>query len=276
MKKNNLIAPFLKWVGGKRQLLPIIMELVPEKITNYYEPFVGGGAMLFAMQPQKAVINDFNQELINVYKVIKFYPEELINDLKLHINDADYYYKIRALDREPDFKNMSDIKKASRVIFLNKTCYNGLYRVNSSGEFNSPFGKYKNPNIVNEDTIRAVSQYLNKNDITILQGDFEEALNGIKKGSFVYFDPPYDPVSKSSSFTGYVQGGFDSSAQERLRDLCVKLDSMGVNFMLSNSATPYIESLYKNFDLKYVKAIRSINSNAKKRGEIDELIIRNY
>lgn len=276
MKKNKLIVPFLKWVGGKRQLMPAIKELIPKNYTNYYEPFIGGGAVLFDLQPKNAVINDFNEELINVYQTIKENPEELISDLKTHKNESDYFYDLRALDREDNFENLSNIKKASRVIYLNKTCYNGLYRVNNSGEFNSPFGRYKNPNIVNETTIRAVSKYLNTNKITILNGDFEDALKGIKKGSFVYFDPPYHPVSASSNFTGYVQGGFDMYEQVRLRDLCNKLNEKGINFLLSNSATQFIEDLYKDYKISYVKANRSINSNAKKRGEIDEVLIRNY
>lgn len=276
MKKNKLIAPFLKWVGGKRQLMPTIKELIPKNHTRYYEPFIGGGAVLFDLQPKNAVINDFNEELINVYQTIKENPEELIYDLKKHKNESDYFYDLRALDREDNFKNLSNIKKASRIIYLNKTCYNGLYRVNNSGEFNSPFGRYKNPNIVNETTIRAVSKYLNANKITILNEDFEEALKGIKKNSFVYFDPPYHPVSESSNFTGYVQGGFDMYEQVRLRDLCNKLNEKGIKFLLSNSATQFIEDLYKNYKISYVKANRSINSNAKKRGEIDEVLIRNY
>ncbi len=276
MKKNKLIAPFLKWVGGKRQLMPAINGLLPKTYTNYYEPFIGGGALLFDLQPKNAVINDFNQELINVYQTIKDSPEELIIDLKTHKNESDYFYDLRALDREDGFNELSNIKKASRIIYLNKTCYNGLYRVNNSGEFNSPFGRYKNPNIVNEITIRSVSKYLNNNNITIINKDFEESLKDIKKGSFVYFDPPYHPVSDSSNFTGYVQGGFDVFEQVRLRDLCNKLNKNGVKFLLSNSATQLIEDLYKDYEISYVKANRSINSNATKRGEIDEVLIRNY
>lgn len=276
MNKNKLIAPFLKWVGGKRQLMPIITELMPKKFTNYYEPFVGGGAVLFHTQPKNAVINDLNENLINVYKTIKNNPEELIADLKTHKNESEYFYDIRILDRTVDFENLSDIKKASRVIYLNKTCYNGLYRVNNSGEFNSPFGRYKNPNIINDITIRAVSKYFNKNKIQILNTDYEKVLEDPEKGSFVYFDPPYHPVSKSSNFTGYIQGGFDMYEQIRLRDLCVKLDKKGIKFMLSNSAVPLIEDIYKEFNITYVKANRSINSNGKKRGEVDEVIIRNY
>lgn len=276
MKKNKLVAPFLKWVGGKRQLVPAIHKLLPKNYTTYYEPFIGGGAVLFEIQPQKAVINDSNKELINVYEVIKNNPDELIADLKKHKNESDYFYDIRALDRKNNFDRISSVKKASRVIYLNKTCYNGLYRVNSSGEFNAPFGKYKNPNIVNETTIKAVSQYLNENNVTILNGDFKKAVDTIEKEAFVYFDPPYVPVSKSSNFTGYVQGGFGEFDQVRLRDLCVELDKKGVKFLLSNSATEVIKDLYTNFDIKYVKATRAINSNAQKRGEIDEVLIRNY
>lgn len=276
MYKNKLIAPFLKWVGGKRQLMPAITKMMPKKFTNYYEPFVGGGAVLFHTQPKKAVINDLNEDLINVYKIIKDKPEELIANLKTHKNKSEYFYDIRILDRTVGFENLSNIKKASRVIYLNKTCYNGLYRVNNSGEFNSPFGRYKNPNIVNDITIRAVSKYLNDNKIQILNTDYEEVLENAEKGSFVYFDPPYHPVSKSSNFTGYIQGGFDMYDQIRLRDLCIKLDKKGIKFMLSNSAVQLIEDTYKEFNITYVKSNRSINSNGKKRGEVDEVIIRNY
>lgn len=276
MKKNKLVVPFLKWVGGKRQLMPTIKDLVPNRYSKYYEPFIGGGALFFNLQPKNAVINDFNKELINVYQTIKDYPEDLIKDLKTHKNESEYFYKVRSIDRDSTFINLSNIKKASRVIFLNKTCYNGLYRVNSAGEFNSPFGKYKNPNIVNETTIRAVSKYLNNNNITILNTDFEESLVGIRKGAFVYFDPPYHPVSESSNFTGYVQGGFGTDEQIRLKELCDKLNERGVKFLLSNSATQYIEELYDEYTIEYVKANRSINSNAEGRGEIDEVLIRNY
>lgn len=276
MKKNKLIAPFLKWVGGKRQLMPKIKELIPKNFSTYYEPFVGGGAVLLEILPEKAIVNDFNAELVNTYNVIKKYPEELIEDLKIHINEPDYFYKIRALDREDNFDEISDIKKASRIIYLNKTCYNGLYRVNKSGQFNSPFGKYKNPNIVNDEIIRAVSKYLNTTDITIINGDFENALYNISKGDFVYFDPPYVPISKSSNFTTYVQGGFSMSDQIRLRDICTVLDKKGVKFLVSNSASPLILDLYSNFNITFVKAKRAINSNASRRGEINEVLIRNY
>ncbi len=274
--KTKTVAPFLKWVGGKRQLMPYIKEMLPDTFSTYFEPFVGGGAVLFDLQPEKAIINDYNAELVNVYNCIKNKPQELIKDLKKHKNESEYFYALRLLDRKEGFQKLSDIKKASRVIYLNKTCYNGLYRVNASGEFNSPFGRYKKPNIVNEETILAVSEYLNSGDVGILNCDFEEAVRSAKKDDFVYFDPPYDPVSKSASFTGYVSGGFGREEQVRLRDLCDKLDKAGVKFMLSNSATAFIEDLYKAYDVVHVKANRFINSNAQKRGAINEVIIRNY
>lgn len=276
MAKNKLIAPFLKWVGGKRQLIPDIVQHLPSTYTKYYEPFVGGGAVLFHLQPKKAVINDYNEELINVYNVIKNNLNALIRDLKSHENNAEYFYRIRSLDRDETFNQLTNIQRASRIIYLNKTCFNGLYRVNNSGEFNSPFGRYANPNIVNEVTLKAVSKYLNENEITILNGDYEQALNGIRRNAFVYFDPPYHPVSQSSNFTGYTQGGFGENEQERLRDVCIDLNERGVKFLLSNSATNYIKDLYSDFNIHTVKATRSINSDSDKRGEVDEFLICNY
>ncbi|KYN75807.1 modification methylase [Clostridium sporogenes] len=277
MKYNKLVTPVVKWVGGKRQLLPEIRKFIPNKITTYYEPFVGGGAVLFDIQPKKAVINDINYELINLYKVIKLYPNDLIEDLKKHKNEADYFYNIRKLDRdEKAYSKLSDVEKASRIHYLNKTCYNGLFRVNRAGQFNSPFGRYKEPNITNEITICAVSKYLNEASIKFLCGDFEESLKGIRKGAFVYFDPPYDPVSDSSNFTGYAKGGFDRIEQIRLKNLCDTLNSKGVKFLLSNSSTEFILDLYKDYRIEIIKAKRAINSKADERGEIDEVLVRNY
>ncbi|HEO6894912.1 TPA: Dam family site-specific DNA-(adenine-N6)-methyltransferase, partial [Streptococcus agalactiae] len=224
-KKNILVSPVVKWVGGKRQLLPEIKKYIPSKISTYVEPFLGGGAVLFELQPKKAIVNDFNSELINVYQVIKDNPEELIFSLENHkqLNNEDYYYKIRGLDRTEGFDDLTNVEKASRILYLNKTCYNGLFRVNRSGQFNTPYGKYKNPNIVNEVTIRAMSKYLNKNSIKLMNGDYKEALKNLRKGAFVYFDPPYLPISSSSSFTGYTENGFDIDKQIELRDECKKL-----------------------------------------------------
>ncbi|MBS5987363.1 MULTISPECIES: DNA adenine methylase [Clostridium] len=279
MKKNKILlaAPVLKWVGGKRQLMGEIEKVLPKTYTTYYEPFIGGGAVLFELQPKKAVINDVNSELINLYNVIKDDVELLIEDLRKHENTSEYFYRIREMDRDRElYEKLSNIEKASRIVYLNKTCFNGLFRVNKSGEFNSPFGKYKNPNIVDEVTLRAVSKYFNKADIKILNSDFEQSLKGIRKGSFVYLDPPYDPVSSSANFTGYDKGGFNRDEQIRLKKLCDKLDKKGVKFLLSNSATDFIKDLYKDYNIKVVKAKRAINSNGNARGEVDEVLVRNY
>lgn len=275
-RKNKLVTPVVKWVGGKRQLLTEIEKYIPN-FTTYYEPFVGGGAVLFHIQPNKAIINDVNSELINLYNVIRNNVEDLIEDLRRHINEEAYFYEIRELDRDKEaYSRLTPIQKASRIIYLNKTCYNGLFRVNKAGEFNSPFGAYKNPNIVNEITLRAVSNYFNKAKITFLCCDFEEAVKNARKGSFVYFDPPYDPMSSSANFTGYDKGGFDRDEQVRLKNLCDKLDKKGIKFLLSNSATDFIKDLYKDYRLEIIQAKRAVNSNPDKRGEVDEVLVRNY
>lgn len=277
-KINKLVTPFLKWVGGKRQLMPSIVEHLPENIKDYkyIEPFIGGGAVLFNLQPKNAIINDFNEELINVYEVIKNNLDELITDLKKHKNEAEYFYSIRSLDRNGAFKKLSDIQRASRVIFLNKTCFNGLYRVNNAGEFNSPFGRYKNPNIVNEPTLKAVNKFLNSNNIEIKSGDYSEILKQADKKCFVYLDPPYHPISESSNFTGYIQGGWNMYDQIDLKTACDELHKKGVKFLLSNSSAEFIKDLYKDYKITIVKANRAINSNGADRGEVDEVLIRNY
>lgn len=275
--KNKLVSPILKWAGGKKQLLPEIEKFLPDKIPTYYEPFLGGASVLFFIQPKVAYINDYNRDLINVYDCVKNNLDELLEDLKKHENSADYFYKIRELDRKSSvFNKLTNVEKASRFIFLNKTCFNGLFRVNKAGEFNTPFGYYKSPNIVNETTLRAVSLYLNENDIKYFSLDFEEFLNRVKKNSFVYLDPPYDPISISSNFTGYTNLGFDKKEQIRLKNVCDELDKKHVKFLLSNSATDFIKDLYSKYNISIIKAKRSINSNANLRGSVDEVLIRNY
>ena len=278
MAENKLVVPFLKWAGGKRQLMPEIRKMLPKGVTNhpYYEPFIGGGALFFELLPKRAVINDYNEELINVYTVIRDNASELIEDLKRHKNTAEYFYKIRAIDRQPLFSNLTRIERASRIIYLNKTCYNGLYRVNNAGEFNSPFGRYKNPNIVNEPVIKAVSKYLNSSQIQISSCDYALILKDIPTDSFVYLDPPYHPISESSSFTGYVQGGWDEGDQLRLRDVCNRLRDNGIKFLLSNSASDFIREIYSDYNIHIVQAKRSVNSNSSRRGQVDEFLIRNY
>lgn len=274
MRVNPVLKPILKWVGGKRQLLDDILPLIPQ-CSTYVEPFVGGGAVLLSLQPKKAVINDYNAELINVYVCVRDHIEELLEMLERHkeLNSAGHFYKVRALDREPGFEDLPPVERAARIIYLNKTCYNGLYRVNSAGQFNSPYGKYKNPAIVNEPVVRAMSTYLN-GGVKILCGDYGQALKGLRKGAFVYLDPPYMPISSSSSFTGYTEGGFGYDEQVRLKEECDKLASKGIHFMQSNSDCPEIRALYSDYEILTVKAKRAINSRGNRRGEINEVLIR--
>lgn len=275
MTKNMLIQPFIKWAGGKRQLMKEIEKYIPNNPSTYYEPFLGGGAVLFQLEAKKAVVNDSNPELINAYQIIRDNVNELLIDLEKHENTKEYFYEIRKIDRTPEYENLSNVEKASRLIYLNKTCYNGLFRVNSSGEFNTPFGNYKNPNIINPHVLKAVSNYLNNNNVKFLCGDFEDAVKNIRKGAFVYFDPPYAPLNDSSSFTGYTIDGFNDDDQRRLKKLCDKLNERGVKFLLSNSTAPIILDLYKDYDIKYVDAKRNINSVGEGRGEVKEVLIWN-
>lgn len=278
---NKLVKPFLKWAGGKRQLIPLIVEshlpknYDPTRYT-YYEPFVGGGAVLFRLQPQKAIINDINPELINCYKVIRDSVEQLIDDLQKHENDKDYYYAIRDWDRHQDYINKTPIERASRVIYLNRTCYNGLFRVNSQGQFNVPFGSYKNPKILDIALLMSISKYLTENQIEILNLDFHEAVKSAKKDDFVYFDPPYDPVSNSASFTSYDAHGFNRNEQKRLKETFDELNSRGCNLLLSNAYTEFIVDLYKEYNLIKISATRAINSDGSKRGKVNEILVKNY
>lgn len=277
MKNNKLVAPVLKWVGGKRQLIDTFGPLLPKKITNYCEPFVGGGALLFNLQPKTAYINDINPELMGVYSVIKSNVDALISELEKFENTESDFYAVRDWDRNKAYyAKLTDIQKAARVLYLNKTCYNGLYRVNNAGEFNSPFGHYQNPNIVNAPVLRAVSAYFNSANIHMTTMDYAEVLKNVPKGAFVYLDPPYDPVSETASFTGYSRGGFSRDDQIRLRECCDELTARGIKFMLSNSATDFIMEQYSSYDITTVKAKRAINSVASKRGNVDEVVVRNY
>ncbi len=274
-KKNPSIAPILKWVGGKRQLLDQIMPLIPKNCSTYVEPFLGGGAVFFELQPKKAIINDFNEELVNVYLSVRDSCEDLISLLEIHEakHSEAYYYQIRSLDRDSGYSRLPPVEKAARILYLNKTCYNGLYRVNAAGQFNTPFGRYKNPSIYDAAAIRAMSKYLQRKSISIRQGDYRLALKGLRKGAFVYLDPPYLPISSSSSFTGYTEGGFSYDQQVELKKECDKLRKKGIAFLQSNSDCKEIRELYRGYEIRTVRAKRSINSNADKRGEINEVLI---
>ena len=272
------VKPLVKWAGGKRQLLPHIHAALPaEAPRRFYEPFIGGGAVLFSLEPARAQVNDLNGELINLYEVVRDVVDELIAELAGYPNEAEFFYALRAADRDAQrFATLSPVERAARTLYLNRTCYNGLYRVNAAGQFNAPFGRYKNPTICDEGTLRAVHRYFADNDVAFSQGDFAAAVAEAREGDFVYFDPPYDPVNVTSSFTGYQKGGFDRAEQERLKEVCDDLDRRGVKFLLSNSATDFIRELYADYEVGIVGATRAINSVGSRRGKVDEVLVRNY
>lgn len=276
------IKPIIKWVGGKRELLPELRKNIPssfDKETNtYYEPFIGGGALLFDVLPHYGVINDSNEELINLYKVVKNDVDSLIKEVSSYPYDKDFYYSIRELDREEGFPDsLSDIKRAARTLYLNKTCFNGLYRVNKKGQFNTPFGKYSNPTICKEDDLKDVSSYFNDNDISIMSGDFVQCVKDAQEGDFVYLDPPYVPLSKTSSFTSYTKEGFEDCDQKRIKSIIDDLSNNGVYVLMSNSSSPDVFDLYSSdYNVETVKVARKVNSKAHKRNKIDEFLIKNY
>lgn len=276
-RKNKKIIdvpyPFLKWAGGKRQLLSQIDQYLPLLFNKYIEPFVGGGALFFYLLPENAILIDNNPVLINTYNVIKENVEELIELLSQHKNEKKYYYEWRNIDRTEEFKNWSNVEKASRTIYLNRCCYNGLYRVNSKGQFNTPFGFYKNPNYCNKENLRAVNKILQ--NVKILHGSFEICLDYAEKDDLIYFDPPYVPLSKTANFTSYTKESFKKKSQIKLFNTFKKLDDIGCKLILSNSYNEFNLDLYKNYNIITLKARRVINSNAKKRGFIKEVLILN-
>lgn len=271
------IIPILKWAGGKRQLLPHILPLIPDDYNRYFEPFLGAGAVLFELQPSKAVVNDTNSELMNVYHAIKEKPHELVDLLKRYEkkHNTDFYYKIRDIDRSSRrFNKLTDLEKAARTIYLNRTCYNGLYRVNKSGYFNTPIGHNSSIQIVNEDGILSISQYLNSNDVSLKSGDYKDALKRITKRDFVFFDPPYYPTNRDY-FLRYDRDYFGVEEQEELKSVCDNLSNRGVRFIQTNSDCSQVRELYSNYRQIEVDVRRCINANPSgRRGK--ELIICNY
>ncbi len=276
--KEVTLQPFTKWTGGKRQLLPVIRELMPKTYNRYFEPFVGGGALFFDLAPKDAVINDFNAELINCYQQIKDNPQELIEILKVHqeYNSKEYYLDLRSADRDERIDMMSEVQRAARILYMLRVDFNGLYRVNSKNQFNVPYGRYKNPKIVDEELISAISVYLNNNQLEIKTGDFEKAVLDVQPGDFVYFDPPYIPLSETSAFTSYTHEGFSFADQVRLRDAFKRLSDTGAYVMLSNSSSALVEELYKDFNIHYVEATRTNGAKSSSRGKISEIIVTNY
>lgn len=271
--------PFVKWAGGKRQVMAEIKKYLPEKYNTYYEPFVGGGAVFFELAPKKAVLNDYNKELMNVFECIKDETkfEKMCNELNHHEanHSEEYYYEIRDKDRDKSkFNKLADYKRAARTIYLNKACFNGLYRVNSKNEFNVPFGKKNKVNTYEGQNLGIVHCILNFNDIELMSCDFEETVKKAKKGDFVYLDPPYD--SDTTTFNDYTENGFGKEEQKRLSEVFKDLDKRGCYVMLSNHNTKLINELYKDYNKHVIKAQRNINANGKKRGKIEEVIITNY
>jgi DNA adenine methylase len=269
---NRLARPFLKWAGGKRQLLPQLLHYVPENYGTYLEPFVGAGALFFALPPHKSEISDINPELINAYLQIQKAPDEILQFLATYHNEETFFYAIRSKDAA----EMGKAERAARLIYLNRTCFNGLYRENKSGKFNVPFGRYVNPKFYDPDLIHAVSGFLQ--GVKIYEKDFSWVEDKAKPGDFVYFDPPYHPLSSTSSFTSYSKGNFSAEDQTRLRDTFIRLTQSNVHCLLSNSHCDFILDLYADkryFTIETIMASRNINSKADGRGKIKEVIIHN-
>lgn len=266
-----LPEPFLKWAGGKRQLLDQFARFLPPPGTYpaYHEPFVGGGAVFFHLRPPRAILSDINEDLIECYQVLHKDVEAVIEQLQNCRNEAAFYYRMRA--REP--RKLSPAQRVARIIYLNRTCYNGLYRVNRSGQFNVPFGRYKNPVICNAANLRAVSAALA--GVTLRVQPFETVIDAACHRDFVYFDPPYQPLSATSSFTGYTRNSFGEEDQRRLAEVFRQLDAKGCQVMLSNADTPFIRRLYKGYRIEQVLATRLINSKAERRGKIPEVLVLN-
>ncbi len=273
-------APFLKWAGGKNALLEQYQPFFPERAETYYEPFVGGGAVFFHLRSRdfadRYCLSDINEELINVYRVVRDRVDDLITLLKRHQREhsREYYYRIRAMDRQPEWPERDPVERAARMIYLNKTGYNGLWRVNSRGHFNVPMGRYRNPAILDEPRLRAASDALAGVEIAVK--DFRAIAGEAGADDFVYFDPPYVPLSATSDFTGYHANGFGSEEQRALAEVYRRLSAKGCRVMLSNSDTPFVRELYAGFRIETVQARRAINSKASRRGLISEVVVLNY
>ena len=262
-------APFLKWVGGKTSLLPELLRHVPARYRRYHEPFVGGGALFFAVAPRRAVLSDNNGELVHCYRQVRDDVHGVLDALARHVYERTHYQNVRALDPF----HLSPAERAARFIYLNKTCFNGLWRVNRAGRFNVPIGRYSNPRFYDPGALIAASSALARTDL--LHAPFEQALAKAAPGDFVYLDPPYDPVSATSSFASYTADGFTWDDQKRLARACIALNRRGVRFLLSNSATDRVRELYRGFEHRLVRAPRFINSKAESRGRVDELLVFN-
>ncbi|MEM0143568.1 MAG: DNA adenine methylase [Candidatus Parvarchaeum sp.] len=276
LKEIYRVPTLVKWAGGKKQLLTQFDKFFPNKIERYIEPFVGGGAVAFHIikrfEPKFVLLSDINEEIVNAYNVVKNNVPELVSALTILAKNhsKEFFYKIR----EVDPNTLSNIEMAARFIYLNKTCFNGLYRVNSQGKFNVPIGSYKNPHIIDVNSLLEINKLLK--NVIIKAMPFENVLEFAKKGDFIYLDPPYYPIKEGKSFTKYSKNDFSRLDQERLASLFNKLDSLGCKIMLSNSDTAFIRNLYRHYTKNIVHARRMINSDAGNRGAISELVITNY
>lgn len=269
-------APFVKWAGGKSRLLPQLRPLLPPgvELMRHVEPFMGGAAMFFALRPKRALLCDINPALLGTYHAVRDQVDCVIPHLRrlARTHDTGTYYEMR--ERYNQTRTLSDAERAALFIYLNKTCFNGLHRVNRRGEFNVPVGRYAKPAILDVETLLAASAQLRGADLRC--GGFELLLTAAKPGDFIYFDPPYEPVSETSSFTAYAQDGFRREDQLRLRDVFRVLDRRGCKLMLSNSDVPFIRELYRDYHVRTVCAPRAINSDASRRGPVSEVVVRNY
>jgi DNA adenine methylase len=262
-------TPFVKWAGGKTSLLPELLKHVPRPVRRYHEPFVGGGALFFAVAPRRAVLSDANGELIHCWRQVRDDVHGVLDALSAHVYERSRFEAVRALDP----LRLRPAERAARFIYLNKTCFNGLWRVNRAGRFNVPFGRYRNPTFHDPGLLLRASRALR--GVQILRAPFEISLQRAAPGDFVYLDPPYDPVSETSSFTSYTRDAFTWEDQKRLAAGCAALDRRGVRFLLSNSATPRVRALYRGFEQRVVEAPRHISCKGGGRGRVEELLVFN-
>ena len=270
-------TPFVKWVWWKRQLIKQLENLFPKDFNNYHEPFLWWGAVFFNLHKKQSFLSDINSELINTYQIVKKHPKDLISLLETFEYSKDFYTEIRSWDRGENWLNdYNEIQRAARFIYLNRTCFNWLYRVNSRWEFNVPMWKYVNPDFVQKENILNVSKLLNETKATIKLQSFEKVLDKAKTGDFVYFDPPYDTLTNTANFTSYNESWFGRNMQEKLRDVFVELDKRWCKVMLSNHNTPFIREIFDWFRFEIVKARRNVNSNWAWRGEVEEIVVMNY
>jgi DNA adenine methylase len=276
-KSAALPHPFLKWAGGKGQLVERLSALIPKKFNAYFEPFLGGGALFFSfcrsglLQGKKVYLSDINAELVDIYQTVRKNVGDVIGELKKHPYDREHYHEVRSLNP----KRLSGVQRAARMMYLNRTCYNGLYRVNQRGEFNVPFGRYQNPRICDPENLHAVAKALRR--VELKKSSFEAVICRAKKGDFVYFDPPYVPLSKTANFVSYAKDGFDfPKDQEKLAEVFEGLSAKGVWVMLSNSNHPWVRERYRKFKQVEVQVRRNVNARADRRGPVGELVVINY